>query len=116
MHKRSMSEASDEERESVMSSLGNVYCNERASVAYKSRELNSLDVEEAKKMRVIFRNQTPDTLVLCWSDYDGTLHKFYPLEPCTTIVSGVDGGELTTREDGVHMVRTYIMEPTIYIT
>lgn len=100
---------SDEGRET----LGDIYCNERASSAYKNNQLNSLELTDVKKLRVIFRNQTPDTLLLCWSGHDGILHHFYRLEPCTTIVTSVaqncDGlRELQSRDIGVHMESTFL--------
>jgi len=102
---------SDEDNEA----LADIYCNEDASFAYKLNQLNSLELTERSRIRVIFRNQTPNTLWMSWSDCDGNLHHLRQLKPCTTIVTGVSNG-LQTREDNVHMESTVLGDAFVVAT
>ena len=63
----------------ALSSLGDVWENESAESAFRSKTLTS--TQGGASLRLVFRNCTPLPLVLCWVSEQGTPHHFYSLEP-----------------------------------
>ncbi len=98
------------------SSLGDIYSNSNAMKAYKAMKLNSKSLENTKRLRLIFVNQTSKPLVLCWVDFNHNLHHYYKLHPSkrTTIIGGIgtagySNSFLDTRVDGgLHLEHTML--------
>ena len=66
--------------------LGDVYSNYNAQRAYKIKQLNSQSLDDSQRLRVLFANQTSQTLILCWVGFDHKLMHYYKLRPSSDII------------------------------
>ena len=66
------------------------------TVVVSQSSSNSNDDDDTSKVRICFRNHTPQNLILCWVGEDGTYHHYYTLSPYRT----PHGNERTTTNSG----------------
>jgi hypothetical protein len=74
---------------SISETLGDIWSQD-AQKAYQNKELRSKNLIHAGlSMRLAFRNMSPVPLIICWISEHGEPHKFYKLEPFSTVPEDV---------------------------
>jgi hypothetical protein len=62
--------------------LGQIYTNREAANAFRKNKLNSKLNASLQRIRLVFLNETDETLILCWVHENGNLRHYYKLKPC----------------------------------
>lgn len=72
----------DKDNKDTHHHLGQIYTNREAANAFRKNKLNSKLNASLQRIRLVFLNETDETLILCWVHENGNLRHYYKLKPC----------------------------------
>lgn len=99
----------DDHSSSSAPTLGQIFTNREAAVAFQKQKLNSkFNIMNNRRIRLVFLNQTDEPLVLCWVHENGNLHHYYTLKPCVTVLSSLDRKGVEMKNMNSHLENTFL--------